>query len=202
MEHVDLIGWAAASMTLLAYSQKTMVPLRLAAVTSNILFIGYGYFAWIPPTLVLHSVLLPFNAYRLLEIYRQIRRVRQARSGRVDPLAWINGLVPPRLYPAGATVFSRGDRPDSLYFLKSGQIALDDIGIVLEAGTIFGEIAFFTEARERTQTARCVVDCEIVAIGEAEFMRAYYRNPAFAMYLVRLVATRLMDNARREGGAP
>jgi len=198
MVNVEIIGWMAAAATLLTYSQKTMLPLRLAAVASNFLFISYGYFAEIMPTLVLHCVLLPFNSYRLWEIFRQTARMRAVRSGQGDPLDWIAGLVEPTQFEDGATVFRRGDAPNHLYYLKSGRILLEEICVTLQPGMIFGEIAFFTDARERTQTARCDGPCEIIAIDEAEFMRAYYRNPAFAMYLIRLVAERLIDSARQK----
>ena len=40
---------------------KTVVPLRLAAILSNILFISFGYLAHIHPVLLLHTALLPIN---------------------------------------------------------------------------------------------------------------------------------------------
>jgi len=38
----DAFGWAAFLMTLVTFVQNRMLPLRAAAITANLLFIGYG----------------------------------------------------------------------------------------------------------------------------------------------------------------
>lgn len=50
--HVNMIGWAAAIMTFIAYAMKTMLPLRAAAILSNILFILFGFASAAIPILV------------------------------------------------------------------------------------------------------------------------------------------------------
>ena len=50
-----------------------MVALRLAAIASNVAFIGYAALAGLHPVLVLHLLLLPMNGWRLLEIVQQER---------------------------------------------------------------------------------------------------------------------------------
>jgi hypothetical protein len=61
----DLIGYAAASAVLATFLMRSMVPLRLIAILSNIQFLCYGYLAHIYPVLVLHAALLPINIARL-----------------------------------------------------------------------------------------------------------------------------------------
>ena len=68
---VDLIGFAAALATLAAFSCRAMVPLRVAAVIANILFISYGALAWLPPVLLLHIALFPLNVMRLIQVLAQ-----------------------------------------------------------------------------------------------------------------------------------
>ena len=50
---------------------------------------------------------------------------------------------------------------------------------------------------ERTQTARCVTDCRVLSLGEAQLKQLYFQNPKFGWYLVQLIAERLSKNARR-----
>src|SRR5271169_1379032 len=45
---------------------RTMVPLRLIAILSNILFLLFGYIEHIYPVFFLHVALLPINTWRLL----------------------------------------------------------------------------------------------------------------------------------------
>jgi hypothetical protein len=200
MHWIELLGWGGAALTLLAYSMRTMLPLRIIAIGANVFFIAYGALAEVYPNLVLHLLLLPFNIYRLVEILLMTRRVRKARTGDFD-VRWISQLLPARTFAGGAILFRKGDRPDNLYYLVSGRIRLAETGIHLEAGEVFGEIAFFSDAKERTLTAVCEDPCQIVTIDEASFMQLYFQNPAFGMYIVRLISRRLLDGMSRTPGA-
>ena len=67
MTAVDGLGFLAAGLVLLTFCMKRLVPLRAIAITSNLVFILYGYRAGIQPVLMLHLVLLPVNLIRLLQ---------------------------------------------------------------------------------------------------------------------------------------
>jgi CRP/FNR family cyclic AMP-dependent transcriptional regulator len=67
MSGVDALGFLAAGLVLATFCMKRLVPLRAVAITSNVVFILYGYSAGIEPVLVLHLVLLPVNVFRLLQ---------------------------------------------------------------------------------------------------------------------------------------
>jgi len=194
--YVDMIGWAAALMTFAAYAMKTMLPLRLAAICSNILFIVFGFTSAAIPILVLHGILLPFNCFRLAQILQLSRRIRMVRSENGIPPG-IEAMLPTAVVPSGTILFRRGDAADQIYFLKSGRILLEEIGEHLEPGEIFGEVAFFSEAHTRTLTARCVEKCQIATMREEDFTRLYYQDPAFAFYMLRLLARRLDENVAR-----
>lgn len=62
----DVVGFAAGATTLIAFAQKATVPMRLAAVTSNLCFIAYGALGSLYPPLVLHCILLPLNVAYLV----------------------------------------------------------------------------------------------------------------------------------------
>ena len=192
---IELLGWIAAGFTLAAYSMRTMLPLRVAAIFANIFFIAYGALAEVYPNLILHLLLLPFNVYRLVEIQRMTKRVREARKSDID-FDWLPQIVSPRSFADQEIIFRKGDRPDNLYYLVSGTVRLFEADIQVGPGDIFGEIAFFTDAKERTLSAVCEGRCEIVPIDEATFMRLYYQNPVFGMYIVRLISQRLIQGMR------
>ena len=62
----DMLGYAASFAVLATFLMRTMVPLRLVAIFSNILFLAFAYVQNIHPILFLHMALLPINAWRLL----------------------------------------------------------------------------------------------------------------------------------------
>lgn len=171
---------------------KTMLPLRVSGACANLCFIAYGANAGILPVLVLHVALLPFNLCRLAELLLLRRRTGEARKGNL-PLDWISDLVRLKEFPDKELIFRKGAPPDNLYYLESGRVLLEEFGIELGAGEIFGEIAFFSTAKERTLTARCLAPCRIATIGERQFTDLHYRDPAFALYVVQLVARRLLQ---------
>jgi CRP/FNR family cyclic AMP-dependent transcriptional regulator len=72
----DLLGYVASSAVLASFLMRTMVPLRLVAILSNILFLSFGYIQNIHPILFLHLALLPINVWRLLAL-------RQGPGGRL-----------------------------------------------------------------------------------------------------------------------
>ncbi len=192
---MELIGWAAAVMTFIAYSMKTMLPLRMAAIASNVLFIVYGMMADATPILALHTALLPFNLFRLVQILLLLRKVKRATSDDRLPEGIAGFLTRMEVEP-NKVLFRRGDAADRIYYLKSGRVLLEEIGKYLEPGEIFGEIAFFSKERSRTLTARCVGECEVAVMREEDFTRLHYQNPAFAFYMLRLLARRLEENAK------
>ena len=61
----DTIGYIASGLVLLAFYMRDMVPLRIAALCSNIAFIAYAIQLHLGPVLALHCVLIPVNAWRL-----------------------------------------------------------------------------------------------------------------------------------------
>jgi CRP-like cAMP-binding protein len=97
----------------------------------------------------------------------------------------------------GDLVVRRGDSPDHLYDIESGEVVLDEIGTRLGAGETFGEIAFFTDAKAHTATARCSTDCRIHAIDEKTYLRLYFQDPSFGKAIMKTITRRLIDGMAR-----
>jgi hypothetical protein len=81
---IDIIGYLAAGLVLATFCTRSMSSLRLIALVSNVAFITYGYFADLTPVLILHTILLPVNAYRLRQLYwsELSSKVREPEAGR------------------------------------------------------------------------------------------------------------------------
>jgi CRP/FNR family cyclic AMP-dependent transcriptional regulator len=86
-----IAAWVAALLVFAAFFMKTMIPLRLVAIASNVAFVAYallglryGIFGRVYPILVLHAALLPLNVVRLAQIRKLIdavtRRAEVKRS--------------------------------------------------------------------------------------------------------------------------
>jgi len=65
---IDVLGYLASGLVLGTFCMRTLVPLRVTAICSNVAFILYGFLAGIEPVLLLHAALLPMNIWRLAEM--------------------------------------------------------------------------------------------------------------------------------------
>jgi hypothetical protein len=74
------IGFAAAGLVLATFCMHSMEPLRWVAIASNVAFIAYAYLAGLAPVLLLHTVLLPVNVYRLTQLRRACVRKEPTRA--------------------------------------------------------------------------------------------------------------------------
>jgi CRP/FNR family cyclic AMP-dependent transcriptional regulator len=65
MQGIDVLGYAASAFVILTFYMKDMVPLRAAALCSNVCFLAYGVSLKLGPVVVLPAALIPINLWRL-----------------------------------------------------------------------------------------------------------------------------------------
>jgi CRP/FNR family cyclic AMP-dependent transcriptional regulator len=193
---VEITGYVASALVLATFWMRTMIPLRVVALGSNIAFITYGIVGGLVPIWVLHSILLPVNLYRAVEMTRLLQRVRRAARGDLS-LDWLKPYMKTERHRAGYVLFRKGDEADRLYLILQGEIRLEESGTRLDAGQIFGEIGLFSPDQQRTQTAVCANTVELMWIGEGELAQLCYQNPGMAFHLLRLITARLLSNVTR-----
>ena len=176
---------------------RTMIPLRWLAVGSNLGFIIYGLVHPSVMMVLLHSVLLPVNLWRVRQMVGLTRRATAAATDPRQMEIWLRPYMRSRRYRKGTMLFERGDLADRLYFLVEGEVELPEVGRTLQAGQMFGEIAFFAPDRRRSSGARCATRCTVMSIDEDTFKQLVYQNPDFGLEVVRLIAGRLSHDVQR-----
>jgi CRP-like cAMP-binding protein/multidrug resistance efflux pump len=196
MTMVEFVGFVAAGLVFATFYMKTMIPLRLVGITSNVTFLTYAWFAGVVPLFVLHSALLPLNIWRLMQIRALVREVRKVAVGDL-PLESLLPFMSPRRAEAGEVLFRRGDAAGEMFHLLSGAVRLEEVGKTLGPGAMLGEISMFAPRRERTATAVCDTHVELLSITADKVMQLYYQNPRFGFHVVRLITGRLIQNLRR-----
>ena len=197
--YVTVIGFVAAGLVIATLSMRTMIPLRIVGIASNIAFITYGVLFGSIPTVVLHSLLLPLNIYRLREMNNLIRKVRTASRGDMS-LDWIKPFMSKRTVDAGEVLFRKGDEANHMYFVVDGQLHLNEINIDILPGAVVGELGMLAPARTRTQTLVCTQSGSVLEIRYDRIEQLYYQNPKFGFYFLRLSTARLFENIRRLEG--
>ena len=132
----------------------------------------------------------------------------KSRSAEVLPqslLEEIAALATARSFGKGSIIVNEGDETDSLYVVLSGrarvfvadaegrEAQLNDIG----AGEYFGEVTL--DGGPRSASVKALEECRCAVIRRAELDVFVAKNPAFALHLVRKLASRvraLTENVR------
>jgi hypothetical protein len=200
MDYVTLIGFLAAGLVIATLSMRTMIPLRVIGLASNVAFVTYGILFGSLPTVILHGILFPLNVYRLYEMLRLIKQVEEATKGDMS-LGWLKPFMSERAIAVGETLFRKGDHANHLYFLVSGRLHLNEINLDIMPGSVVGELGMLAPERTRTQTLVCTESGALLEISYDKIEQLYYQNPKFGFYFLRLSTARLFDNIKRLEGA-
>jgi len=199
MTFIDIVATSAVILNIIGYSMRTMIPLRILAIVTNVLFIIYSILAGVYPTLYLHLILLPLNVYRLREMQRLVKDLSRAAKGDLS-FEWLKPFTHTRTFKAGDVVFRKGDEATYLAFVVRGRFKLAELNIELDSGTMIGELGMLSPDHRRTQTFACVQDGEVLVISYDEIRQLQVQNPAFAIYFLQVVSARMFQNTQRLEG--
>ncbi|MEO1194053.1 MAG: cyclic nucleotide-binding domain-containing protein [Pseudomonadota bacterium] len=196
-----IAGYIASVLVFATFSMKTLVPLRLVAIASNLFFIFYGALEGLVPILVLHLALLPLNCLRLWELKASEAELQTSLTADFSPEAIIP-LMEERRFPAGSVLFKAGDPSEEVYVLGEGVVELPELSVWLGPGDLFGEIGLFAKDGRRTASAHVVKDSIIYALPRAALTKAMAEQPKLGILLLRLITDRLLENAGKSNGDP
>src|ERR1700674_2725457 len=106
MNWIEAAGYLASALVLATFCMKTMIPLRYAAICSNVAFIVYSFNDNLYPVLILHAILLPLNVWRAVQLLRLIKRVEAASSGDLST-DWLKPFMKEAHLKAGEILFNK-----------------------------------------------------------------------------------------------
>lgn len=191
-----LIGAIFFVATLL---MRTMVPLRVTGIISDVFFIGYGVLSGTVTTLMLYILLLPINIFRLAQMLKLVKRARIAAQGDLS-MDWLKPFMTRRQYRKDDVLFHKGDRANEMFFTVTGKFLVTELGIELPPGRLVGELGFLSPDNRRTQSLECTEDGQVLAITYDRLLEIYFQNPEFGYYFLRLSTERLLQNITRLEG--
>ena len=185
-----VIGYVVSLLIVGTFGMRTMMPLRVVALASNLSLIAYSAVNKLYPVLVLQLILLPLNLWRLIEIVQLARRLR----GAVSEDNVFKALLPfasVRRVKAGDVIMRKGERSDALYLVLGGTLRVEEAGATVGPGSIVGEIGVLSSSHRRTATISASSDSQLGLVSAVDFQRVYYTDPALGLSLMRLVIDRL-----------
>src|SRR6266540_944533 len=192
--HLLILGGAIFYVATLL--MRTIVPLRVCNIISDLFFLTYGLLV---STIILYLLLLPINSIRLYQMLKLVKKARTSAQGDLS-MDWLKPFMTPRKYRKGDVVFRKGEPAKDMFTTVTGKFLVTELGIELPPGRLVGELGFLSPNNQRTQTVECTEDGEVLTISYDKLLELYFQNPEFGYYFLRLTSDRLLQNiARLEG---
>ncbi len=197
---MQIIAWIASLLVFSAFFMKTMIPLRIVAIASNVAFItyallgiSYGVFEAVYPIFALHLSLLPLNIFRLYELKSLVKKIREASTDE-DSIECLIPYMRKEKHAKGEVLFQKGEFAEKLYYIQNGVVTIPEINKHLDKGTIFGEVGVFTAYTRRSASAICSEESEICSIHRDQVIELFYQNKKFGFFIVHLLSRYTLDN--------
>ena len=193
-EHIGAAGSVVASVFVVAtYTMRTMIPLRIFGMLTNVILIATAIPSHNYLQLVLHGFLLPMNGYRLHQMLQLVRDVKKSVNSDLS-MEWLKPFMTERKCATGEVLFYKDEKAENMLYIVSGRFGLVESGIELPVGAIVGELGMLSPSNMRTQTLECIEAGVVLSVSYSQVEELYVQNPAFGFYFLRLASARLFQN--------
>lgn len=192
----EVLGFVGALFYIATHWMKTMVPLRVLGITSNVCLLTYATLHTSIPSMMLYGALIPINGTRLMQMLRLVRQVKDASHGDLN-MDWLKPFMHKRQYQAGDVLFRRGDSAHEMFYTVAGRFRLIESGIEVEPGQVVGELGLLAPENRRTQSLECVENAAVLVISYDKVRELYFQNPQFGFFFLRLISERMFQNIER-----
>jgi hypothetical protein len=193
-EHAGSAASLFASVFVVAtLSMRTMIPLRVFGILTNVVLIVSSIPSHNYPTGALQAVLLMLNSYRLHQMLQLVREVKKSVNSDLS-MEWLKPFMVERNCATGEVLFYKDEKAEEMLYIVSGRFRLVESGIELPVGAIVGELGMLSPSNMRTQTLECIEGGLILSVSYTKVEELYVQNPAFGFYFLRLASARLFQN--------
>ena len=196
-EHAGTAGTLFASIFVVAtLSMRTMIPLRIFAILTNLVLIGTAIPGHNYPVILVQTLVLVLNSYRLHQMLQLVRDVKKSVNSDLS-MEWLKPFMTERRCEAGEVLFYKDEKAEDMLYIVSGRFKLVESGIELPVGAIVGELGMLSPSNMRTQTLECIEAGMILSVSYTKVEELYVQNPEFGFYFLRLASARLFENIEK-----
>jgi hypothetical protein len=193
-EHAGTASALFASVFVVATTtMRTMIPLRVFGILTNVVLIGSAVPSHNYLVILVQSVVLVLNSYRLHQMLQLVRDVKKSVNSDLS-MEWLKPFMTERKCAPGEVLFYKDEKAEDMLYIVSGRFRLVESGIELPVGAIVGEFGMLSPSNMRTQTLECIEAGLILSVSYTKVEELYVQNPAFGFYFLRLASGRLFQN--------
>ena len=193
-EHAGTATALFASVFVVATTtMRTMIPLRVFGILSNIVVIAFAIPTHGYLVIVVQSLVLVLNSYRLHQMLQLVSDVKKSVNSDLS-MEWLKPFMTERKCAPGEVLFYKDEKAEDMLYIVSGRFRLVESGIEFPVGALVGELGMLSPSNARTQTLECVEAGVILSVSYSKVEELYVQNPAFGFYFLRLSSARLFEN--------
>jgi voltage-gated potassium channel len=163
--------WGIVTLTTVGYGDVTPVTFwgRMAGGLTAVM--GLCMFA-IPVGIIASAFIEAVRRREFVDTWNLVAKVPLFRTLDASRIAAVASVLESRRAERGERLMRKGDHADSMYFIVSGEVEVDqETGAAkgrLVAGDFFGEIALIAD-RERTATITTLSVCRLLVLHKDDF---------------------------------
>jgi voltage-gated potassium channel len=175
----EAMWWGIVTLTTVGYGDVTPVTLwgRIAGGLTAV--IGLCMFA-IPVGIIASAFIEAVRRREFVDTWNLVAKVPLFRTLDAARIAAVAGVLRARRAERGERLIRKGDQADSMYFIVSGEVEVDQESAApkgrLAAGDFFGEIALIAD-RARTATITALSPCKLLVLHKDDFESFMQAHP-------------------------
>lgn len=189
--------WGIVTLTTVGYGDVTPVTLWGKIAGGLTAVMGLCMFA-IPVGIIASAFIEAVRRREFVDTWNLVAKVPLFRNLDAARIAAVAGVLRARRAERGERLIRKGDQADSMYFIVSGDVEVDQESEApkgrLSAGDFFGEIALIAD-RTRTATITALSACKLLVLHKDDFENFMKSHPGLED-AVRLAAQRRLEEIR------
>jgi voltage-gated potassium channel len=193
----EAMWWGIVTLTTVGYGDVTPVTLWGKIAGGLTAVMGLCMFA-IPVGIIASAFIEAVRRREFVDTWNLVAKVPLFRSLDAARIAAVAGVLRARRAERGERLIRKGDQADSMYFIVSGDVEVDQESAApkgrLSAGDFFGEIALIAD-RERTATITALSPCKLLVLHKDDFENFMESHPDLRV-AVREAARRRLEELK------
>ena len=193
----EAMWWGIVTLTTVGYGDLTPVTLWGKIAGGLTAVMGLCMFA-IPVGIIASAFIEAVRRREFVDTWNLVAKVPLFRTLDAARIAAVAGVLRARRAERGERLIRKGDQADSMYFIVSGDVEVDQETSApkgqLGAGEFFGEIALIAE-RTRTATITALTPCKLLLLHKDDFESFMNAHPDLKD-AVRVAAKRRLEELK------
>jgi voltage-gated potassium channel len=183
--------WAISTLTTVGFGDAVPLTGLGKAFGGLIMIFGLGMFA-LPIGIIATGFSHESNRREFVITWGMVARVPIFAQLEAAVVARIGSLLYSRNYVAGELIMRVGDEADAMYFIASGEVAVeaDEGQVRLGEGDFFGEMALLYR-RQREHNVSAITKCRVLVLDKEDLEQLCHREPELLSHIRSIAEARL-----------